>query len=396
MTPALKKLTEQNGEFTAWRRHLHQNPETAFEEVNTSDFVVRTLESFGGDIEIHRGLAKTAVVAVIKGKNPGSRTIGLRADMDALNMPEETNLPYASKIPGKMHACGHDGHTATLLAAVKHLAETRDFAGTVIAVFQPAEEGGGGADVMIKEGFFDQFKCDAMFGMHNWPWLPAGKMAVCAGPVSAACDRFEVNLTGRGGHAAFPHKNIDVIACAAQIVNALQHLVSRNADPLDSAVLSVCTFQAGSGASNVMPETAFLNGTVRTLRPETRQMMEARFREVVKGITSAFNVTSEIDWEWGYPSAVNTVTETDLARSVAEDVVGADNVQEFTPMMGGEDFAYFLEKTKGCYIVLGGGKTDNDPGLHSTHFDYNDDILPIGAAYWVQLAEKYLNSDIDI
>ena len=386
--PVLKTLTEQNAEFTAWRRHLHQNPETAFEEVNTGNFVAEKLESFG--VEVHRGLGKTGVVAVIKGKHPGTAVIGLRADMDALNMPEETNLPYASKIPGKMHACGHDGHTTTLLAAVKHLAATRDFAGTVVAVFQPAEEGGGGADVMIRDGFFDQFKCDAMFGMHNWPWLPAGKMAVCAGPVSAACDTFSVNLTGRGGHAAFPHKNIDVIACGAQIITALQNIVSRTVDPLDSAVVSVCNFNAGSGAHNVMPETASISGTVRTLQPATRKDVEERFRAVVKGITSAFGVTGDIDWKLGYPSAVNTVVETDFCRDIAGDVVGAENVEVFTPMMGGEDFAYFLEKSKGCYIVLGGGKTDNDPGLHSTHFDYNDDVLPVGAAYWVQLAEKYL------
>ncbi len=229
--------------------------------------------------------------------------------------------------------------------------------------------------------------------MHNWPWLAAGKMAVCAGPVSAACDEFDVVLTGRGGHAAFPHKNIDVIACGAQIITALQNIVSRTVDPLDSGVLTICNFNAGSGAHNVMPETATLNGTIRTLRPETRKEMEQRFRDVVKGVSAAFGVTIDIQWNYGYPSAVNTVAETDFARSVAADVVGAENVQEFTPMMGGEDFAYFLEKSKGCYIVLGGGKTDNDPGLHSTHFDYNDDVLPVGAAYWVELAEKYLKKD---
>lgn len=386
---ALAKLKEQNAEFTSWRRHLHQNPETAFEEVNTSDYVANLLESWG--VEVHRGMAKTAVVGVIKGKKGSStRGIGLRADMDALNIFEETNLPHSSKIPGKMHACGHDGHTSMLLAATKHLAETRDFDGIVYAIFQPAEEGGGGGDVMVREGFFDKFPCEAVFGMHNWPWMPAGTMAICEGAVSASTDTFELKITGKGGHAAFPHDTIDVIVCASQIVSALQHLVSRNVAPSDSAVLSVCKFHAGTKALNVLPETVELGGTIRTLKPETREMMEKKFRHVVKTVADAFGAQVEVKWHKGYPSCVNTPAETDFARDVAKAVVGEDKVFPFTPMMGGEDFAYFLEACKGAYIILGQGKTDSDPGLHSPHYDFNDEVLPVGAAYWVELAQTWL------
>lgn len=386
---SVKKLQTAPAEMTGWRRHLHQNPEIAFEEVQTADYIAGLLDTFGVDA-VHRGIAKTGVVAVIKGKKGAGKTVGLRADIDALPMPEETNLPYASKNPGKMHACGHDGHTAMLLGAVKHLAATRDFAGTVVAIFQPAEEAIGGARVMLEEGFLEKFPCDAVFGMHNWPWLPVGKMAIAAGPVTAATDSFKMTVTGKGGHAAFPHRAVDVIACGAQIVTAVQNIVSRTVDPLDSAVISVTNFKAGSGADNVLPETLYLSGTVRTLSPETRQRIYEHFGRLVKSICAAFGTTAEIDWHWGYPPTVNSVAETDFARTVAADIVGTDNVEGFTPVMGGEDFAYFLEKTKGSYIILGAGKTDNDPGLHSTHYDFNDDVLPTGAAYWVHLAEKYL------
>jgi hippurate hydrolase len=385
----LVKLKDQNKEFTAWRRHLHQYPETAFEEVGTSDYVAKLLESWG--VEIHRGMAKTGIVAVIKGKKGNStRGIGLRADMDALNMPEQTNLPYASKYPGKMHACGHDGHTSMLLAAVKHLAETRDFDGNVYAIFQPAEEGGGGGNIMVQEGFFDKFPCEAVFGMHNWPWLKAGQMAICDGAVSAATDGFKMTITGKGGHAAFPHTAIDVIVCGSQMVSALQHIVSRTVDPLQSAVVSITNFQAGFGAHNVLPETAWLSGTVRTLDRDLRAQMEDRFKNVAKSVAAAFGAEVDVTWDYGYPPTVNTTAETDFARNVAREIVGADNVHEFTPMMGGEDFAYFLEACKGAYIIVGQGKTDNDPGLHSTFYDFNDEILPVGAAYWVRMAETWL------
>ncbi|MFN7113471.1 MAG: M20 aminoacylase family protein [Alphaproteobacteria bacterium] len=385
----LGKLKEQNKEFTTWRRHLHQNPETAFEEVKTADYVANLLESWG--VEVHRGMAKTAVVGVIRGKKGNStRGIGLRADMDALNIFEETNLPHSSKIPGKMHACGHDGHTSMLLAASKHLAETRDFDGIVYAIFQPAEEGGGGGDVMVQEGFFDKFPCEAVYGMHNWPWMPAGTMAICEGAVSASTDSFDVKIVGKGGHAAFPHTTIDVIVCASQIISALQHLVSRVTAPSESVVVSVCKFHAGTSAHNVLPETAEIGGTVRTLKPELRVQMEEKFRHVVKTVADAYGAQVEINWHKGYPSCINTPAETDFAREVAKEVVGEEKVFPFTPMMGGEDFAYFLEACKGAYIILGQGKTDSDPGLHSPHYDFNDEVLPVGAAYWVRLAETAL------
>jgi len=386
----LAKLKSQNETFSSWRRHIHQHPELAFAENATADYVAKLLTEWG--VEIHRGMAKTAVIGIIRGKKPGNenRAIGLRADMDALPMGEETNLPHSSKNHGKMHACGHDGHTSMLLAAVKHLAETRDFAGTVYAIFQPAEESGGGGNVMVKEGFFKKFPCEAVFGMHNWPWLANGHMAICEGATSAATDTFDVSITGKGGHAALPHKATDVVVCGAHIVSALQHLVSRGTDPLNSAVISVCNFQAGSGAYNVLPETATLRGTVRTLEPADRARLEEKFSNVVKSVATAFDCNVDVNWHAGYPSTINSPAETAFARKIAEEVVGADNVHEFIPMMGGEDFAYFLQASPGAYIIIGGGKTDKDPGLHSPHYDFNDDALPVGAAYWVRLAESWL------
>jgi amidohydrolase len=387
----LAKLKEENNEFSRWRRHIHQHPETAFEEVLTSDYVAELLESWG--VEMHRGMAKTAVVGVIKGKKGNStRGLGLRADLDALNIREETNVKHCSKHDGKMHACGHDGHTAMLLAATKHLAETRDFDGTVYAIFQPAEEGGGGGNVMVQEGFFKKFPCEAVFGMHNWPWLPAGTFAICEGPMTASTDTFELKVMGKGGHAAFPHTTIDPVVCAAQIVTAIQHIVSRTVDPADSAVISVCKFQAGTKSLNVVPETVELGGTVRAFRPETRKKLEERLRQVVKSVADAFGAQVEVKWNVGYPSVVNTVKETEFARQVAADVVGKDKVLPFTPTMGGEDFAYFLQACPGAYIALGQGKTDKDPGLHSPHYDFNDEVLPVGAAYWVRMAETWLKA----
>lgn len=387
----LEKLQAQNDEFSTWRRHIHQHPETAFEEVLTSDYVARLLEEWG--VETHRGMAKTAVVGVIRGKKGTSRrAVGLRADLDALNILEETNVKHCSTHEGKMHACGHDGHTAMLLAATKHLAETRDFDGTVYAIFQPAEEGGGGGNVMVQEGFFDKFPCEAVFGMHNWPWLPAGTFAICEGPMTASTDSFKVKITGKGGHAAFPHTTIDSILCASQMVSAIQHIVSRTVDPADSAVISVCKFQAGTKSLNVVPESAEIGGTVRTFKPEMRKYLEEKLRHVVKSVADAFGAQVDIDWEAGYPSVVNSAKETDFAREVAKEVVGEDKVLPFTPTMGGEDFAYFLQASPGAYIALGQGKTDKDPGLHSPHYDFNDEVLPVGAAYWVRLAETWLKA----
>jgi hippurate hydrolase len=385
----LAQLKNQNEEFSTWRRHIHEHPETAFHEVKTSDYVANLLERWG--VEVHRGMAKTAVIGIIRGKlGNATRGLGLRADLDALNIHEETNVAHCSKHEGKMHACGHDGHTAMLLAATKHLAETRHFDGIVYAIFQPAEEGGGGGNIMVQEGFFQKFPCDAVFGMHNWPWLPAGTFAISEGSMSAAADTFEVKVIGKGGHAAMPHATIDPIVCGAQIVSALQHIVSRNVDPADNAVISVCKFHAGTESLNVVPESIELGGTVRTLRPETRKKVEERLREVVTSIADAFGARVEFKWNAGYPSVVNSPKETEFARQVAIDIVGKDHVLPFTPTMGGEDFAYFLQASPGAYIVISSGKTDNDPGLHSPHFDFNDDILPIGAAYWVRMAERWL------
>lgn len=386
---ALAKLKASNTESSQWRRHIHAHPETAFEEFKTSDYVANLLTSWG--VEIHRGMAKTAVVGIIKGKtNKSGRAIGLRADMDALNILEETNVAHCSKHEGKMHACGHDGHTAMLLAATKHLAETRNFDGTVYAIFQPAEEGGGGGNVMVQEGFFKKFPCEAVFGMHNWPWAPVGTMMVSEGPMSASTDTYVIKVTGKGGHAAFPHNTLDPIPCAAAIVTALQTIVSRNTDPLDSAVVSVCKFQAGTESLNVIPEQVTLGGTARALRPETRKMLEQNIRRVVKSVSDAYGLTAEVEWEVGYPSVVNTPKETQLCWDVACEVVGKENVSKFTPMMGGEDFAYFLQACPGTYIVLGQAKAPGEPGLHSPHYDFNDEALPYGAAYWVKLAETAL------
>ena len=386
---ALAKLKETNKEASQWRRHIHQHPETAFEEFKTSDYVAGLLESWG--VEIHRGMAKTAVVGIIKGKtNKSGRAIGLRADLDALNIIEETNVTHCSKHEGKMHACGHDGHTAMLLAATKYLTETRDFDGTVYAIFQPAEEGGGGGNVMVQEGFFKKFPCEAVFGMHNWPWMPAGTMAICEGAMTASTDSVKVKITGVGGHAAFPHRVVDVVTCAATIVTTLQTLVSRNTDPLDPAVVSICKFQAGTEALNVMPETVQLGGTVRCFKPETRKMLEEGIRRIVKSVCEAYGTTAEVEWDSGYPSVVNTPKETALAWKAAAAVVGESNVSKFTPTMGGEDFAYFLQACPGAYIALGQGKSTDSPGLHSPHYDFNDEVLPVGAAYWVKLAEMIL------
>lgn len=388
--PLVDTLMTQKEEFASWRRHLHANPETAFEEVKTADYVAGLLESWGVD-EIHRGLAKTAVVALVKGKCGNStRRIGLRADMDALNIYEETNAPYRSKVEGKMHACGHDGHTSMLLAAAKHLCATRDFDGTVVLIFQPAEEFGGGGNVMVKEGFFDKFPCDAVYGMHNWPYLPEGIFSICEGAMTASTDTFKVKVIGKGGHAAFPHTTVDPVAVMAQIITAAQNIVSRTVDPAQTAVVSITRVDAGTQSLNIIPETAMFGGTIRTTYPDLRGKLEARLRQTAQGIAATFGATVEIEWFPGYPSVVNTKAETEFARNVAAELVGAEKVTEFVPTMGGEDFAYFLLKKPGAYIAIGAGKSADTPGLHNPKYDFNDDILPLGAAYWVRLAEKYL------
>ena len=386
---ALAKLKEHHDEAKTWRRHLHANPETSFEEVKTSQYVVDLLTSWG--IEVHRGLAKTGVVGIIKGNKPGTKSIGLRADMDALDIYEETNATYRSTIPGKMHACGHDGHTATLLLAAKYLAEHRDFAGTVVLIFQPAEEGGGGGDIMVREGLFEKFPCDAVYGMHNWPYLPEGIFSISSGAITASTDEFKIKVTGKGGHAAFPHACIDPIVIGSHIVTALQTLISRTANPAEMGVVSVTKFQAGTGAYNIIPETIEMGGTVRTTSPALREKLEKGIRTLTKTIATSMGGDADIDWRYGYPSTVNTEAETNFARSVAVELVGKEKVEDFVPTMGGEDFAYMLQARPGCYIALGTAKDDSTPGLHNPKYDFNDDILPLAASYWVRLAEKHLN-----
>lgn len=374
-------------ELTAIRRDIHMHPELAYEETRTADVVAEQLESFG--IEIHRGLATTGVVGTLKA-GTANKSIALRADMDALPIQESNDFGHKSVHDMKMHACGHDGHTTMLLGAAKYLSETRDFDGIVHFIFQPAEEGAGGARVMIEEGLFDKFPITAVYGMHNWPGLAVGKFAMRSGPIMAAADTFDIVLTGHGTHAAMPHTGIDPVPIGAQIVTALQTLVSRTADPLDSAVLSVTQFQAGD-AYNVIPETATLRGGVRTLRVDTRKRMEADMERVVSGICDAHGAHYDFTYTRGYPPTVNAEEETENAAAAAIDVVGADNVQtDIAPVMGSEDFAYMLQEKPGCYIFIGNGDGEGTCMVHNPGYDFNDEVLPIGARYWSRLVETQL------
>ncbi|MFN4088912.1 MAG: M20 aminoacylase family protein, partial [Alphaproteobacteria bacterium] len=334
-------------------------------------------------------VAGTGVVGTLRGA-PGDRAIGLRADMDCLPMTEETGLPYASREAGKMHACGHDGHTAMLLGAAKYLAETRNFAGTVQFIFQPAEEGKGGGRRMVQEGLFERFPCDEVYGMHNWPLLPAGRIAVRPGPIMAAADRFDVEIRGKGAHGAMPHLGIDPVFIAAQIVSALQGLVARAVDPLDSAVLSVTRLEAGT-AYNVIPETAKLAGTVRTYRAETQDRIEKGISEIASGIASGFGATASIAYQRGYPATVNPPREARLAADAAAAVVGAENVvHDAPPVMGAEDFSFMLNERPGCYVWLGQSRGPDDPMVHHPRYDFNDDVLPLGASWLATMVETRL------
>ncbi len=370
-----------------WRREIHRNPELLYDLPRTSNFVAERLREFGCD-EVRTGLGKTGVVAVIRGhKGEGKRTIALRADMDALPIEETTNLPYRSTVPGKMHACGHDGHTAMLLGAARYLAETRDFAGNAVLIFQPAEEGGAGAKAMIDDGLMETFAIEEVYGMHNIPKMPLGMFALRKGPLLAAADAFTIRLEGRGGHAAIPHQCVDPIIAGAQIVTALQAIVSRNVDPLDSCVVSVTSFHAGT-AFNIVPQSVEILGTTRTLQPETRDLAERRMREIVAGVAAACGVTATVDYDRGYPSTRNHPGQTDFAASVARDVVGTDKVlTEIPPVMGAEDFSYMLEARPGAFIFIGNGDT---AGLHHPGYDFNDAALPYGMSYWARLVETAL------
>jgi hippurate hydrolase len=378
------RLAELQPEIAGWRRHLHENPELLFDTVNTGAFVADRLREFGCD-EVVTGLARTGVVGVIRGRHPGKRTVGLRADMDALPILEATGAPHASKTPGVMHACGHDGHTAMLLGAAKYLAETRNFAGTVVVIFQPAEEGGGGGRVMVDEGMMDRFGIDEVYGMHNWPGLPTGQFAIRPGAFFAAADQFQIEVKGKGGHAAKPHDTIDTTVVASHIVIALQTIASRNVDPTKQVVVSVTTFETDSKAHNVIPNVAHLKGTVRTLDPEVRDLAERRMNEIVTLTARAFGATATLDYHRGYPVMVNAEVETEHAAAAAERVSGGCAPAPL--VMGGEDFAYMLNARPGAYILIGNGDTAM---VHHPLYDFNDEAIPAGCSWWVEVAESRL------
>jgi hippurate hydrolase len=384
--PILNRAAEMHVEITAWRRDMHMRPELLFDVHETAAFVTSKLHSFGCD-EVATGIGRTGVVGVIRGRHGGGGTIGLRADMDALPITEQTGLPYASKIPGKMHACGHDGHTAMLLGAARYLCETRNFKGSVAVIFQPAEEGGGGGLEMVKDGMMEHFGIERIFGMHNMPGIPVGEFAIRPGPIMAAADEFSITVQGHGGHAGLPHKTIDPVFIGSQIVGALQGIVARNANPLDSLVISTTQFHAGT-TNNVIPQTAELSGTVRTLRREMREFAETRLKETAENMARALGGKATVSYRRYYPVTFNHDKETAFAVKVARRVAGDRNVNDsIEPIMGAEDFSYMLEARPGAFIIIGNGDTEF---CHHPAFDFNDEIIPLGISYWVALAESAL------
>ena len=386
--PIVNRIAEFHTDMTAWRRDIHAYPEIAFEEQRTADVIAAKLAEMG--IEVDRGLGKTGVVGTLRGAAAGERAIALRADMDALHIEEKNDFDHRSRHEGKMHACGHDGHSAMLLGAARYLAETRNFAGTVHFIFQPAEEHEGGGRVMIEEGLFDKFPVEAVFGMHNMPGMPVGSFAVCPGPMMAAADSFEMRITGQGAHAAMPHLGVDPIVTAAQIVTALQTIASRVTDPLKAVVVSV-TQISGGDTWNVIPEEVILRGTTRAFEPVVQEGLEARLRQIADGIAAAAGATVALRYLPGYPPTINSVDEAEFAAEVAEQVAGAENVdREPVPVMGAEDFAFMLQEKPGAYIWIGNGPGEGGCTLHNPHYDFNDEILPIGASYWVRLVESAL------
>ena len=384
--PILNRAAEMQGEIAEWRRHLHRHPELNFDVVKTADFVAGKLREFGCD-EVVTGLGRTGVVGLIRGRKGDGSTIGLRADMDALPISEATGKAYASVTPGAMHACGHDGHTAMLLGAAKYLAETRNFGGAVAVIFQPAEEGGGGGNEMVKDGMMERFSIDKVFGMHNMPGLPIGQFATRPGPIMAATAEFTITITGKGGHAAMPHRTIDPVVVGSQLVLALQTIASRTIDPVESIVVSVTKFHGGE-AYNVIPERVQLAGTVRTLKKEVAASAGARISAICAGIATAADASIHLDYEPNYPVTVNHPEETALACDVAASVAGEPNVHRaVAPVMGGEDFSYMLEARPGAFIFVGNGDSAN---LHHPRYDFNDEAIPHGVSYWVKLAETTL------
>ena len=388
--PIINSIAAMKEEMTAWRRDIHAHPETAFEEERTADLVSEKLKSWG--IEVHRGIAKTGVVGVLRGRTQGSGAIGLRADMDALPMAEETGLPYESRHPGKFHGCGHDGHTTMLLGAAKYLAQTRNFDGTVHFIFQPAEEGQGGGHVMVQEGLFERFPCDEVYGMHNWPDLPAGHVGIRAGPIMAATDQFDIRIDAIGGHAAMPDKCIDPVVIAAQVITAFQTLISRSMNPIDAGVISVTKIEAGS-AYNVIPREALMAGTVRTFTEETRKLLRTGILRLAKAIPEAYGAKGVVTFHEGYPATVNHAEQTDTFADIAARVVGQDRVhRDVAPVMGGEDFSYMLEARPGAYLWLGQAGGASACAVHNPQYDFNDEILPIGASLFATLVETQLKT----
>ena len=379
---------------TAIRRDIHAHPELCFEEQRTSDLIAKTLTAWG--IPIHRGLGKTGVVAILKA-GTSDRAVGLRADIDALPMTERNTFAHASQHHGRMHACGHDGHTAMLLAAAKYLSKHRNYDGTVYLIFQPAEEGGGGAREMIKDGIFDLFPMEAVFGAHNWPGKPVGQFALRSGPVMASSNEFKITIHGKGAHAAMPHNGIDPVPVACQLVQALQTIISRNKKPTDAGVISVTMIHTGE-ATNVIPDSCEISGTVRTFTLDVLDLIEKRMREITEHTCAAFETSCEFEFVRNYPPTINHAAETAFVQGVLSELVGAANVSEFEPTMGAEDFSFFLQEKPGCYFLVANGDGSHREGghgigpcmLHNPSYDFNDDLIPLGGTVWVRLAEKWL------
>lgn len=381
--PVINRIADYYDDMKTWRRHLHAHPELDFDTVETAAFVVERLREFGVD-QIETGIGKNGVVAIIKGQGGDGPVIGLRADMDALPITEVRDLPHKSLNEGVMHACGHDGHTTMLLGAARYLAETRQFSGSVALIFQPAEEGGGGGRVMCEEGIMDRFDIEQVYAVHNWPNAEVGRIETKPGPIMAAADTFDVKITGRGSHAAMPHHSIDPVPVAVQIVQAFQSITSRMTDPLDNLVISVTQIHTGT-ASNVIPEDAFINGTVRTLKPGLNKDVQRQMKMIAENTAAAFGAEASFSYEFGYPPTVNDPEATAFAADVAKDLMGPSMVaDEREPVMGSEDFAFMLEERKGAYLFLGQGES---AGLHHPEYDFNDDVSPIGASFFVKLVE---------
>lgn len=388
--PIVNRVADLQPDIMGWRRDLHAHPELLYDVHRTAAFVADRLREFGCD-EVVTGMGRTGVVGVIKGRKKSGggdiKGIGLRADMDALPIEEETGVAYRSTVSGKMHACGHDGHTAMLLGAARYLAETRNFAGDAIMIFQPAEEGGAGAAAMIEDGLMDRFKIDQVYGMHNSPGMEIGTFATRVGPAMAATDHIKIHIEGMGGHAARPHKSIDSVLVGAQLITALQQIVSRSVDPLDAAVISICEFHAGN-TNNVIPQTARLEGTARSLTAEVRDLIEQRVNEVCDGVAKLTGSRITLNYERSYPVLVNHAEQTEIAAKVATEISGEANVSlDIPPVMGAEDFAYMLEKRPGAFIFIGNGES---AGLHHPSYNFNDDAIVYGSSYWIRLVETQL------